>query len=382
MQNELDILKEQGILRELRSTTHAGKYLLYKGIKYLNLSSNDYLGISSDPEFQKEFFKNLAEDDCFLMGAVSSRLLTGNNPVKEELEFRLAQLYKREACLLFNSGYHANIGILPALTGKDDLIIADKLVHASIIDGLKLCTSNWQRYKHNDYNDLELKLKQSAGKFRNIFVVTESIFSMDGDCADLHVLIELKQKYSFRLYLDEAHAIGVRGNTGLGLAEEKGYINDIDFLVVPCGKAIASEGAFIICDKYIKELLVNKARSLIFTTASPSINILWTKFIFDKIPYMTVERSHLKYITGLFRSKFGKDDVTGNTHIVPLMFENNRECLTYAEMFQQNNIWALPVRYPTVPINRPRIRFSLTASLNESEILNIYDTILAQKRKQ
>lgn len=380
MQKELELLKKRGLLRQLRSTHQQGKYIIHDDKQYLNLSSNDYLGISSDLDLQKEFFEN-CRFDYFMMGSLSSRLLTGNSPEKEDFEYALARLYNREACLLFNSGYHANIGILPALAGKDDLIIADKLIHASIIDGLKLCGCQWLRYRHNDYNDLESKLEHLSGKFRNIYVVTESIFSMDGDCADLEALVALKRKYSFFLYLDEAHAVGIRGDNGLGLAEEAGLISDVDFIVVPCGKAVASEGAFIVCDKYIKELLINKSRSLIFTTAAPPVNTLWTKFIFEKIPGMKSERFHLAYITDLFRIKLQDYEVSGSTHIIPLLFKDNEECLVSSTQLSENGIWALPVRYPTVPVNKPRIRFSFTAAFDETDILSIYDIILAQKRK-
>lgn len=376
--NELEELKEKGLLRVLRTMEQSGREIGYQGKSYLNLSSNDYLGISARIDLQKEFLAQL-DTDRYLMGGLSSRLLTGTCAAKEELEGYIAQIYGGEASLVYNSGYHANIGILPALVHKEDLIIADKLVHASIIDGLKLASCEWQRFRHNDYNDLESKLKQAQGKYRTIIVVTESIFSMDGDCADLYALAELKKRYPFLLYVDEAHAVGVRGDKGLGLAEELGLLPEIDLLIGTLGKAVASEGAFVVCSSYFRQLLINKSRSFIFTTASAPINALWTRFILEKITSMRAERQHLREITNLFRNKLRDFNLTGETHIVPLVLTGNEECNRYSAQLQEANVLALPVRYPTVPINKPRIRFSLTAALQQQDIQKAYETILAQK---
>ncbi|MDR3245837.1 MAG: aminotransferase class I/II-fold pyridoxal phosphate-dependent enzyme, partial [Prevotellaceae bacterium] len=219
MIDKLKELEEKGLLRDLKSLQQEGVFIKYKGKNYLNLSSNDYLGISGMTNLQKDFFEHL-DTKPFIMGALSSRLLTGNHVCTEDLEHYLSGLYGKE-CLLYNSGYHANVGILPALAGKGDLIVADKLVHASIIDGIKLCPCEMNRYKHNDYNDLERILEQAAGKYKSVYIVTESIFSMDGDRANLELLVEIKDRYGAKLYIDEAHAFGVVGESGLGCAQDK-----------------------------------------------------------------------------------------------------------------------------------------------------------------
>lgn len=217
--------------------------------------------------------------------------MTGNFTVYTELEQLLAERFNREAALLFNSGYHANTGILPALADKQTVILADKLVHASIIDGILLSGVPFQRYRHNDYNHLETLLKRFSGECEQLFIVTESIFSMDGDIADLRRLVELKKTYpNVVLYVDEAHAIGVRGKNGLGIAEEQGCIADIDLLVGTFGKALASMGAYVICDRTIREYLVNYMRPLIFSTALPPFQIAWTRFIFERLPDFTSSR--------------------------------------------------------------------------------------------
>ena len=269
MQQELQLLEEHSNLRRLPRMVHDGRDVIVNGKRMLNLSSNDYLGLASDRALREEFLRTLTPD-TFLPTSSSSRLLTGNFTVYEELEAELARLFGTEAALVFNSGYHANMGILPAVSDAQTLILADKLVHASLIDGIRLSAAKCIRYRHNDLAQLERLLKEHHSAFRQIIIVTESIFSMDGDQADLPALAELKRRYgNVLLYVDEAHAFGVRGRQGLGCAEESGCTEDIDFLVGTFGKAAASAGAYIVCRKVIREYLVNRMRTLIFTTGLP-----------------------------------------------------------------------------------------------------------------
>lgn len=217
-------LNEAGNLRSLPDIVHTGNRIERDEQVMLNLSSNDYLGLASRSDLREAFFEEWKEKG-YPLSSSSSRLLTGNFTVYTELEQLMAECFNREAALLFNSGYHANTGILPALADKQTLILADKLVHASIIDGILLSGAPFQRYRHNDYNQLETLLKKNAGQYEQLFIVTESIFSMDGDVADLRRLVELKKSYpNVCLYVDEAHAIGVRGKNGLGIAEEQDCI--------------------------------------------------------------------------------------------------------------------------------------------------------------
>ena len=237
MQQELQLLEEHSNLRRLPRMAHDGRDVIVNGKRMLNLSSNDYLGLASDRALREEFLRTLTPD-TFLPTSSSSRLLTGNFTVYEELETELAHLFGTEAALVFNSGYHANTGILPAVSDAQTLILADTLVHASLIDGIRLSAAKCIRYRHNDLAQLERLLKEHHSAFRQIIIVTESIFSMDGDQADLPALAELKRRYgNVLLYVDEAHAFGVRGRQGLGCAEESGCTGDIDFHVGTFGKA-------------------------------------------------------------------------------------------------------------------------------------------------
>lgn len=370
MQQELQELEEHSNLRRLPQIMHHGREVSIGGKQMLNLSSNDYLGLANDRELREEFLRTL-NPDTFMPTSSSSRLLTGNFGVYEELEAELAALFGTEAALVFNSGYHANTGILPAVTHTDSLILADKLVHASIIDGIRLSAAHCIRYRHNDLTQLERLLRQHHTEYRQIIIVTESIFSMDGDLADLKALVKLKRQYdNVQLYVDEAHAFGVRGRNGLGCAEESGCIQDIDFLVGTFGKAAASAGAYLVCNHIIREYLVNRMRTLIFTTALPPVNIAWTLFIVRKLPAMEERRKHLAAISLMLRRALQAKGYAcpSLSHIVPMVIGPSADAVLRAGQLQRNGFYALPVRPPTVPAGTSRLRFSLTADIKQEEI--------------
>lgn len=362
--SKLNKIKEAGNYRWLRDIQHNGFLIHDEGREMLNLSSNDYLGLSSNPRLIQEF---RAETDVMALpySAVSSRLLSGNHEYYKMLENDLADLYDKEAALVFNSGYHANIGILPALTGKKDLIVADKLVHASIIDGLMLSEAEMVRYRHSDYEHLRNLLVQHREKYENVFIVTESVFSMDGDIADLQQLCEIKKEFDAFLYVDEAHAVGVRGTNGLGCCEEQACTEDIDFIVGTFGKAFASMGAFVVCEGLFREFLINTQRSLIFTTALPPVNVAWTRFVLNRMPDFYDLRIKLAEISAKLRSVLQERgfETKGESHIVPMICGSNENSVEMSELLRDNGFFVLPVRYPTVPKNEARIRFSLNASI-------------------
>lgn len=370
MQQELQLLKEHSNLRRLPEIVHDGRDVIDGGRRMLNLSSNDYLGLASDRKLREEFLSTLTPD-TFLPTSSSSRLLTGNYTVYEELEAELVQLFGTEAALVFNSGYHANTGILSAVSDNLTLILADKLVHASLIDGIRLSAAKCIRYRHNDMLQLARLLEEHHAEYRQIIIVTESIFSMDGDQANLPELVQLKHKYdNVLLYVDEAHAFGVRGKQGLGCAEEANCIGDIDFLVGTFGKAAASTGAYIVCKQVIREYLVNRMRTLIFTTALPPVNIAWTLFVLRRLVGMQDRREHLAHISRMLREALEEQGYPcpSVSHIVPMIVGPSADTILRAEALQRHGFYALPVRPPTVPEGTSRIRFSLTAAIREEEI--------------
>lgn len=367
---EIEKLKAGDNFRSLPQASHEGKYIFSDGKKMLNLSSNDYLGIASEGKLWKEFVST-AEIGNGLPSSSSSRLLTGNFPEYEELENSLAALFGRESVLVFNSGYHANTGILPALCGHDALILADKLVHASIIDGIRLSGADYIRYRHNDYMQLERLVRDNSLKYKTIFIVTESIFSMDGDEADLVRLAEIKQTYgNVMLYVDEAHAFGARGEKGTGCAEEKGVGGEIDLLVGTFGKAAASVGAYVVCDNIIREYLVNKMRTLIFSTALPPINVKWTNFVINRIPSMKERREHLGGISAKLRDtlKHKGIDTPSTSHIIPVITGDSGRAILKAKNLQDAGFYVLPVRPPTVPAGSSRLRLSMTADITDEDM--------------
>ena len=377
MQQELQALKERSNLRTLPALAHEGRNVIVNGQRMLNLSSNDYLGLAADRKLREEFLQELTVD-TFLPTSSSSRLLTGNFTIYEELEQTLAQLFGTEAALVFNSGYHANTGILPAVSDTQTLILADKLVHASLIDGIRLSAARCIRYRHNDMKQLERLLAENHATYRQVIIVTESIFGMDGDVADLKELVRLKQAYdNVLLYVDEAHAFGVRGNQGLGYAEETGCIREIDFLVGTFGKAAASAGAYIVCQRTIREYLVNQMRTLIFTTALPPINIAWTLFIVRRLAGFKERRIHLKNISNILRNALKEKgyDCPSASCIVPMIVGASSDTILRAKELQRHGFYALPVRPPTVPEGTSRIRFSLTAEITEEEIKELIQYI-------
>jgi 8-amino-7-oxononanoate synthase len=333
----------------------------------LNLSSNDYLGLMKDDTLKQGFLKEHHQSK-WKFASSSSRLLTGNSDPYKRLESQISEAFGREACLMYNSGYHANIGILPALTSKKDLIVADKLIHASLIDGIRLSQAEFKRFTHLDYEQLEEILKANCDRYEHVFIVCESIYSMDGDCSDLQKLVALKKKYNAFLYIDEAHAIGVRGDKGLGLCEEQHFITDIDFIVGTFGKALASYGAYIVCDDIIKQYLVNTSRSLIFTTALPPINIEWTQFIFSQLGDFNALRQKIKILSKSMADAF---DSKSTTHIIPYILGENETAIRCSQFMCNNGFYVLPIRYPSVPLGAARLRFSLTADINVSTISDI-----------
>ncbi len=367
MDKELQNLKNFGLFRELKTLRRVGSKIFEGEKSYLDFASNDYLGLAANSEIQNEFLQSLPNTKDFLFGSASSRLLTGNFPSYTETEAEIERSYNKP-CLIFNSGYHANTGLIPAICQKGDLILADKLVHASIIDGLKLSDAKYLRFAHNDYEHLRKLLAENRSNFNKVLIVSESIFSMDGDLADLHELVKIKNEFDALLYIDEAHSFGVLGKSGLGAAEDTGLISQIDFIMCTLGKALASEGAFVVCSQVWKDFFVNKTRSLIFTTALPPVSLMWTNFAFKKMRTMHTQREKLSALQKHFRDKLKGLKILGKSAIAPLLIGDENKTLELAQKLKSEGIYAPAIRYPTVAKGAARIRFSLSGALAPEEI--------------
>lgn len=338
----------------------------------IDFSTNDYMGLGARKDLQNRFFQDYDVSELPLSSS-AARLLAAHQSAHKNLEQFLGELYGRSV-LLYNSGYHANTGSISALAAKDTYVIADRLSHASIIDGVVLSRAPFTRFRHNDYDHLEKLLDANADKYRRILVVTESVFSMDGDACDVDRLVELKRRYSSRceviLYIDEAHAFGVNGPQGLGLCKESPYYDEVDVIVVTLGKAAASQGAFVAISPVIKDYLINKSRSFIFSTALPPFNSAWTLFVIGELIKMDTERNHLKALCS--RLSAGLQEITGqpvvDSHIIPLIVGDAHKAVEVSKALEKKGVKALAIRTPTVPPGTERIRFSLSAAMSAENI--------------
>ena len=376
---QLDVLKQQGNLRQFTSNIQQDRYIIIHDQKMLNLASNDYLGLGSNIHLREQFFDE-TPNTARWMSSSSSRLLTGNFAEYEQLEASLSQAFHGRSALLFNSGYHMNIGILPALADSKTLILADKLIHASMIDGIRLSTAKYVRYRHNDLVHLTQLLQKyhADDAFERIIIVTESIFSMDGDETDLAELVRIKTQFSkVMLYVDEAHAIGVRGEHGLGCAEQYGVMGEIDLLVGTFGKAMASIGGYLICHQVIRDYLINSMRPLIFSTAQPPICMAWTDFIFKKVLHLNAERQHLQQLSQYLQQAVQAKgfDCPSTSHIVPVIIGESTKTVGKAKALQNAGFYIMPVRPPTVPQNSSRLRISLTAQIQQTDLSQLIDLL-------
>ncbi|MDE7420080.1 MAG: 8-amino-7-oxononanoate synthase [Muribaculaceae bacterium] len=348
------------------------------GLGGIDLISNDYMSLGAKhSEFLSEFQERF---DCPPMSASASRLLQRHQTEHTALENMLEGLYNKKV-LLLNSGYHANTGALSALSVPGSLIISDKLIHASMIDGIRLGHGDTARFVHNDMGMLRKILEKKASQYKSVVVAVESVYSMDGDLAPLRELVEIKKEYSnVLLYVDEAHAFGVFGEKGLGLAEELGILSDIDILIVTLGKAAAGYGAFIATSETVHSYFINCARSFIFSTALPPSVIAWDYLMIEKLAGMTQERKHLRELSEWFRSEL--ENITGiecqsRSQIIPVHAGSASRAIDMAAKLRAAGIDALPIRRPTVAAGTERLRLSLSANLKREELIRVLDEILA-----
>ncbi|MBN2669863.1 MAG: 8-amino-7-oxononanoate synthase [Bacteroidales bacterium] len=357
-ENQLEALKMQNAFRELQAPI--------TNEESIDLTHNDYLNLAHSEYILQKF---LSEVSNLSMSASASRLLYGNHEQYSNFEDNLSKHYQKDA-LVYNSGFHLNIGVLPALTHKNDLILADKLVHASLIQGLQLSDAKVVRYRHLDYYQLESILVKERSNYRYVWIVTESVFSMDGDVANLKLLVELKKKHQSFLYVDEAHAVGVLGSKGLGLGEQEGLLDEIDVLVGTLGKALASVGAYAILNTTLKSILINYSKSMIYTTALPPLNVAWSNFIFNHMLELSNSRRQLKENSQyLKRQLVGRGlKVVGESHILAIVLGDNKRCLQVKEALAQEHVYVQAVRPPTVPAGTARIRISLNTGITKEQL--------------
>ncbi|MFC4767659.1 8-amino-7-oxononanoate synthase [Effusibacillus consociatus] len=366
--SELEQLKRISQKRELAEVEQAEHPWLYKnGKRLLNLASNNYLGLAGH-----ERLKKAACDatDTYGCGSTASRLIVGNHPVYRLAEEALVNWKGTQAGLIFNSGYTANVGIISSLIGRDGIVFSDKLNHASIVDGVLISRAEHQRYRHNDLNHLE-SLLQKAPLEKNKLIVTDAVFSMDGDFADLKGLVELKERYNAILMVDEAHSSGIYGPQGQGYVHHLGLEDQVDVQMGTFSKALGCFGAYVVGNRWLIDYLINKARSFIYTTAlPPGIPASITEAI-TLVREDSSRRETLRDHSRFFRQelvRLGFHLCGSETQIVPILVGPNEKTVLFSEKLQEIGIAAIPVRPPTVPENQARIRFTLMATHHRQDL--------------
>lgn len=349
------------------------RYIPSEAPGLLDFSTNDYLGINEEHALHDNFMADITNRSLHL-SSTASRLLASDQRQYSRLEQRLATLYShgRDA-LLFNSGYHANTGIVSALADNRTLIIADKLVHASIIDGIILSRARFTRFRHNDMDHLERLVAEAGVEYDTLLVIVESIYSMDGDRADIDRLAYIRRRYPrVMLYVDEAHAVGVLGRQGLGLCADR---DDIDIVVGTFGKALASMGAYAIISPVMKQYLLNTARSFIFSTALPPMQTAWTLYVLEHVIDMDDRRAHLAALALQLAEGISNDPTTAS-HITPYIIGDAARTVALSNQMADNDgIKVLPIRRPTVPPGTERLRISLSAARTATEIDRLINSI-------
>lgn len=368
---ELESLRERSQLRSLE---------ILSGV---NLCSNDYLGLAADPRLKQAVIEAVAS--ARQMGATGSRLLSGNSREWEELESEFAEFVGTESALYFSSGYAANVGLLSSILQPGDIVFSDALNHASLIDGMRLSGAEKIIYPHGDMQFLEDALREKSRSTGAKVIVTESIFSMEGDVARIDDLVRLAKTYSAELIVDEAHALGVRGPEGRGVAAELKLERDIFAIVYPCGKALASAGAFVCCDARLKDFLINRARTFLFSTALPPY---FARQIHAALAIAREEhfrRKHLNEISSVLREGLfvaGLNYGASSTQIVPVILGSNEAALRVAAQLQAGGFAVRAIRPPTVPPGTARIRISLTSRIALADVHRLVGEIGAAVRSR
>lgn len=349
----------------------------------VNLCSNDYLGLAGDPRLRAAVASAL--DDGLPVASTGSRLLSGNSEIWEQLESEIALFMGSKAALFFNSGYSANVGVLSTLIRPDDVVFSDAANHASIIDGLRLAGPRKVIFAHRDMNALERELHKNSSSAAQKFIVSESLFSMDGDCAPIGDLVALAERYGAELLIDEAHATGVTGPQGRGLVAASGFADRVLVSIHPCGKALASMGCFVCCSERLKQYLINRARTFIFSTALPPYMAAQIRAAIRIVAEAGRERSDLAALAEFLREKLrdaGFDTGLGDTQIVPVFLGDIERAVRFSALLNSAGFGVRPIRPPTVPAGTSRLRISLNAKLSTALLARFADMLILAREQE
>lgn len=380
IKQELDKLKEQGLYRQLKIISSAAEPIIkVNGKEMLLLASNNYLGLANHPKLRERAVKTIEK---WGTGTGASRSVSGSTSLHEELEEKLAQFKGHEGAIIFNTGYMANVGVISSLMGPDDTIFIDKLNHASIIDGARLSKAKLRVYKHNDIKDLEKKLKTTY-KGRKL-IVTDGVFSMDGDIVLLPEIVELKKKYDCILMIDDAHSTGVLGEKGKGTAEYYNLMDGVDIHLGTLSKALGTEGGFVTGSSDLIDYLRNKARTFIYSTAiAPSTigaAIASLEVIVEEAWRISRLNENAQYLRMGLRD-IGFEIPLGHTPIIPVLIGSNENTLIFSKELEELGILAPAIRPPTVPKGTGRIRVTVMADHSQEQLERAIEAFKKTGRK-
>ncbi len=369
LKEKIQGLKDQGVYRELpvlEGPNEAESML--NGKKVINLSSNNYLGFANHPKLKKAAIEAVEK---YGVGSGAVRTIVGNMDIHEELDRKLAEFKREEAVMTFQSGFNCNAGTIQAITEKGDLIISDELNHASIIDGARLSKADKTIYKHADMNSLESVLKENKDKYRNMLIITDGVFSMDGDIAPLPEIVELAEKYGAMTYVDDAHGSGVLGESGRGTVDHFGLHGRIDFTIGTLSKAIGVVGGYVAGKKTMRDWLSHRGRPLLFSTSLPpaavgaiteAINTLmstteYTDRLWDNAKYFKEQIS-----------KLGFDIGNSETPITPVIIGDEAKTMEFSKNLIDNGVFVSAIVFPTVPKGTGRLRCMVTAGHTKDQL--------------
>ena len=380
--NRIEVLKEDGVYRKLPvNEGPCDAEIILNGKKVINLSSNNYLGFANHPRLKKAAIKAI---DTYGVGAGAVRTIVGNMDIHEKLDETIAKFKKEEAALVFQSGFNVNAGVIQAITTDKDIIISDQLNHASIIDGTRLSKASRAVYKHSDMNDLERVLKESQGKYEQMLVITDGVFSMDGDIAKLPEIVKLAKQYGALTYVDDAHGSGVLGERGRGTVDHFHLHGQVDFIVGTLSKAIGVVGGYVAGSMEMRDWLLHRGRPLLFSTAMMPGAAAAIIEAFHMLETSSEYTDRLWENARYFKNKLEKlgfDIGHSETPITPVMIGNEALTMEFSKQLLYNGVYVTGIVFPTVPKNTGRIRCMVSA-LHTKEQLDHAVEIMALTAKK
>ena len=374
LHQDLDERASLGLLRQRRMMlSPQSPHINVDGKSYLSFCSNDYLGLANHPKLISALQQGAAD---FGVGAGAAHLVSGHTKLHHDLEITLAEFIRKPMALLFSTGYMANLGAVQALVRKGDTVFADKLNHASLNDAMQLSRANMQRYRHNDVVHLAQLLEKTTSGRK--LVITDAVFSMDGDIAKLTDLLRVCEQHDAWLLVDDAHGFGVLGEGGRGSLSHCGITSPRIVYMATLGKAVGVSGAFVAAEKVVIDTLINHARSYVYTTAMPPALASAALVALELIEQGDVMRAHLHKLTAQLRSGFHELPwklIPSTTAIQPVLIGDNHQALSLSERLRECGIWVAAIRPPTVPQGTARLRITLSAAHRTSDVTRLIEAL-------